>query len=60
MALTPKIIKAGFAATGIVPFDSDIFTDADFAEAVERNEKEAAFDAGSLKMTSDVSFITKP
>ncbi|XP_053951237.1 uncharacterized protein LOC128858766 [Anastrepha ludens] len=46
LALTPKIIKAGFAATGIAPFNPDIFTDADFVQAVAQNEEQVAFDAG--------------
>lgn len=42
IALAPKTIKAGFRATGIAPYDPDIFTDADYVQAVERNEVEAA------------------
>lgn len=41
LALTPKNIKAGFAATGIHPYNSDIFTESDFVSAefdVERTE----------------------
>ncbi|EDW77184.1 uncharacterized protein Dwil_GK22069 [Drosophila willistoni] len=47
--LTPKIIKAGFAATGIVPFNPDIFTDADFVQTIAQNEEQVAFDAGITK-----------
>lgn len=46
LALTPKIIKAGFAATGIVPFNPDIFGDSDFVSAVEQNKIEAVQDDG--------------
>lgn len=42
LALTPKSIKSGFRAAGIVPFDPDIFTDADFIQAVQLNAIEAA------------------
>lgn len=42
IALAPKTIKAGFRSTGIAPYDPDIFTDADYVQAVERNEVEAA------------------
>lgn len=41
LALTPKNIKSGFRATGISPFDPDIFSDSDFVQAVEQNEIEA-------------------
>lgn len=33
--LTPKTIKSGFRATGIVPFDPDIFGESDYIEPVE-------------------------
>lgn len=45
LALTPKTIKSGFSATGIQPFDPDIFTDADFIQAVEVNAREVEVDA---------------
>lgn len=35
LALTPRIIKSGFRATGIVPFNPDTFNEADYVEAVE-------------------------
>lgn len=44
LALTPKIIKSGFAATGIAPFNPDIFSDADFVQAVEQNANAVAVD----------------
>ena len=40
--MTPKVIKSGFTATGICPYDPDIFCDADFIQAVELNEAEVA------------------
>lgn len=40
--MTPKVIKSGFRATGICPYDPDIFSDADFIQAVESNEAEVA------------------
>lgn len=46
LALTPKIIKSGSRATGIAPYNPDIFGDADFVQAVEQNVVEAAVDAG--------------
>lgn len=45
LALTPKTIKSGFAATGIAPFNPDVFSDADFVQAVEQNSIEVAADA---------------
>lgn len=33
LALTPKNIKAGFQASGICPYNPDIFTDSDFVQA---------------------------
>ncbi|XP_018395735.1 PREDICTED: uncharacterized protein LOC108774189 [Cyphomyrmex costatus] len=44
-ALTSKTIKSGFAATGISPFNPDIFSDADFVQAVQQNAEEAAIEA---------------
>jgi len=44
LALTPTTIKSGFAATGIAPFNLDIFTDADFIQAVQQNAEEAAIE----------------
>ncbi|XP_058805227.1 uncharacterized protein LOC131672183 [Phymastichus coffea] len=34
LALTPKTIKSGFRATGIMPFDPDIFSEADYVKDV--------------------------
>lgn len=45
LALTPKTIKSGFMKPGIVPFDPDVFTEADFIQAVERNAVEYATEA---------------
>lgn len=45
IALTPKTIKSGFSATGIQPFNPDIFTDADFVQAVEINARQVEVDA---------------
>ncbi|XP_018407563.1 PREDICTED: uncharacterized protein LOC108783490 [Cyphomyrmex costatus] len=42
LALTPKIIKSGFRATGIFPFNPDIFSVSDFVQAVRQNEIETA------------------
>ena len=36
LALTPKTIKSGFRATSIMTFDPDIFSEADYIEAVEQ------------------------
>lgn len=44
IALTPKTIKSGFRATGIAPYDPDIFTGADYIQAVETNEVEVALE----------------
>lgn len=44
LALTPKIIKSGFSATGIVPFNPDKFNEVDFVQAVERNAEESAIE----------------
>ena len=45
-ALTPKNIKFGFSATGICSFDSNFFSDSDFAQAVEQNRTEAQTEDG--------------
>lgn len=37
LGLTPTCIKAGFAATGIVPYDPNIFHDAEFVAQMEDN-----------------------
>ena len=39
LALTRKTIKSGFRAIGIMPFDPDIFSEADYIEAVEQAPK---------------------
>lgn len=44
LALSPKIIKAGFNATGIVPFNPDKFNEVDFVQAVEQNAEESAIE----------------
>lgn len=44
LALTPKTIKSGFSATGIDPFNPDIFSEIDFIEAVEQNEKDSSIE----------------
>lgn len=41
LALTPRNIKAGFQATGISPYNPDIFVDSDFVQAVINSENEA-------------------
>lgn len=40
LALTPNIIKSGFRATGISPFDPDIFSESDFVQTIEQNKIE--------------------
>lgn len=42
LALTPRNIKAGFLATGICPYNPDIFADSDFVQAVFSGENERA------------------
>lgn len=41
-ALVPQTIKSGFKSTGVSPFDRDVFTDADFIEAVNDDEAKEA------------------
>lgn len=45
-ALTPNTIQAGFKAIGISLFDPDVFSEADFVQAVEQNAIEAAQENG--------------
>lgn len=42
LALTPRNIKAGFLATGIAPYNPDIFVDSDFLQAVLCGENDRA------------------
>lgn len=42
LALTPKNIKAGFVATGIHPYNPNIFTETDFVSAQFDRERAAA------------------
>jgi len=45
LALTPRNIKSGFSATGIAPFDRDIFNETDFIAAVEANAAAVSIEA---------------
>ncbi|XP_022214882.2 uncharacterized protein LOC111069223 [Drosophila obscura] len=61
--LTPKIIKRGFRATGISPFDPDIFGDYDFLQTDEQTDvSEAPVDEedqrGSDFVRQEVVFTT--
>lgn len=44
LALTPINIKSGFVATGIAPFNPNIFSDFEFVQAVQQNSIEVAVD----------------
>ncbi|XP_055295177.1 uncharacterized protein LOC129564950 [Sitodiplosis mosellana] len=41
----PCLLQKSFIATGIAPYNPDIFTDPDFVQAVEQNDIEVAIDA---------------
>ncbi|XP_018360611.1 PREDICTED: uncharacterized protein LOC108759603 [Trachymyrmex cornetzi] len=47
LALTPRNIKAGFQATGISPFNPNVFTDSDFVQAVVDGENDKVIAAES-------------
>lgn len=55
MALTPKNITAGFACTGIWPFNPDVFSDDDFAPSSVTDRPQAENLPGNTEAKSDGS-----
>lgn len=60
IALTPKTIKSGFRATGIVPFDADIFSDNDFVKAVETGENDIQLHTLSTQAVGQAKDVVEP
>ena len=63
LALTPHNIKAGFLATGIAPYNSDIFTDSDFVHTVSKGENNRAVkesEANHGEMQRRITFLNIP
>lgn len=54
LALTPKNIKSGFSASGIFPFNPDVFDDSDFVQAEFGGENEEQIQATAEQSTSTV------
>lgn len=54
LALTPRNIKPGFEATGISPYNPNVFTDSDFVEAVVEGKNEAVVAAEPDEVNNDL------
>ncbi|XP_043469509.1 uncharacterized protein LOC122503138 [Leptopilina heterotoma] len=59
LALTPKTIKAGFAKTGIAPFNPNVFSDDEYIEAVQQNAAAVATEA-NLNENDQLRIIVDP